>query len=263
MPDWDIEVFTANDIHKSFVGVSVLRGISFSLHQHEILGVIGPSGGGKTTLLKCLNGLELIDRGAIRYWNGFILGGDGSKSGNVAKRTKEDSLLTVRRQVGFVFQGYNLWEEKTVLQNLTLAPIVVLGQRRDVVTERAQDLCGRFGLGHKLNSGVWRLSGGQKQRVAIVRALMMEPKVLLLDEITSALDPVLTFDVMQIVRDLQATGLAMVLVTHHIEFASSVCDRIMFVSEGQAIQVDSPQNLRANPVSEDVRHFMEILSSAR
>jgi ABC-type polar amino acid transport system ATPase subunit len=265
----DDDVFRVSDIQKAFGTTRVLNGISFCLREREIFGIIGPSGSGKSTLLRCLNGLELIDGGEIEYWNRLRLAGDGTgayfyeNAGKVGIKATQNVLSSLRRDIGFVFQNYNLWEEKTVLENLTLAPRVVLGEPQAAVEVRAQELCEKIGLQAKIKSGVWALSGGQKQRVAIVRALMMRPKVLLLDEITSALDPVLTFDVMQIIKDLRGTGIAMVIVTHHIEFASSVCDRMMFLADGKAVQIDPPQVLRDSPANDQVRHFLEILRSAR
>lgn len=149
------------------------------------------------------------------------------------------------------------------METCVLAPMVVLKQSREVVEQRARDLCRQFALEEKIEAKVSQLSGGQRQRVAIIRALMMEPRIMLLDEITSALDPVLTVEVMQAIRQLRQKGLTMVLVTHHLEFASSLCDRIMFLSHGEAVQVDTPTNLRASPASAEVKQFLEILRDAR
>lgn len=257
-------------IWKSFGDTPVLRGISFSLREKEILGVIGPSGGGKTTLLRCLDFLETIDQGRVDYHGPHNLtvaanGLAGLRSGgdDETQPITENMINAVRRDIGFVFQGFNLWEERTVLGNLTLAPTVVLGHSREQATEKAHQLCERFGLADKVNARVWQLSGGQRQRVAIIRALMMQPKLVLLDEITSALDPVLTVEVMQAIRQLRNEGLTMILVTHHIEFASSLCDRIMFLSEGRAVQIDTPENLRKSPATDEVKRFLDILRAAR
>jgi polar amino acid transport system ATP-binding protein len=263
------EVFRVEGIYKSFGKVGVLRGISFVLREKEILGVIGPSGGGKTTLLKCLDFLEKIDSGSIEYLGGLKLCAEGqgvtvvSNSGGGARPFSDDVVSPLRRDIGFVFQGFNLWEERTVLENLILAPTVVLEQNRCVAEGKARELCEQFGLADKITSHAWQLSGGQRQRVAIIRALMMEPKVVLLDEITSALDPVLTVEVMEAILKLRQKGLTMIIVTHHIEFASTLCDRIMFLSEGKNIQLDTPGNLRARPATDEVRRFLEILRTAR
>lgn len=257
-------VLHVENLSKSFGQSTVLRGVSFDLHENEILGVIGPSGGGKTTLLKCLNLLERFDGGSITFQQKLkvFAGGDGTLKtigGSAEEFLTEVALNGVRREVGLVFQSFNLWDEKTVVENLTLGPIVVLQQRPELAEETASKLCQQFGLQEKLHSRVWQLSGGQRQRVAIIRALMMSPKIILLDEITSALDPVLTAEVLQAIRQLRDQGLAMLLVTHHIEFASTLCDRIMFLSHGQILQLDTPTNLRQNPASEEVKSFLETL----
>ena len=257
-------------IWKSFGQTTVLQGISFALKEKEILGVIGPSGGGKTTLLRCLDLLETIDQGRIDYHgphNLFVAasGVSGLKASGDGETQPifENTINALRRDIGFVFQGFNLWEERTVLGNLILAPMVVLGHNREVASAKARELCEMFGLGDKLNARVWQLSGGQRQRVAIIRALMMQPKLMLLDEITSALDPVLTVEVMQAIRQLRDEGLTMIIVTHHIEFASSLCDRVLFLSEGRAVQIDTPENLRKSPATDEVRRFLDILRAAR
>lgn len=264
----DTNVLRVDGIWKSFDGKSVLRGISFALKQAEILGIIGPSGGGKTTLLRCLNVLETINRGLIEYFGRITLSvnADGKvviEAVGRPARPFEATISALRRDIGFVFQGFNLWEEKTVLENLTLAPRAVLGKTKQEVEEKSHLLGRQFGIEDKFNVRGWQLSGGQKQRVAIMRALMMEPKVILLDEITSALDPVLTVEVMQAIRQLRDLGLAMIVVTHHIDFASSLCDRIMFLAHGSAIQVDTPDKLRNSPATDEVKKFLEILQSAR
>jgi ABC-type polar amino acid transport system ATPase subunit len=264
------EILRVEGIWKRFGQTEVLRGVSFALRQGEILGIIGPSGGGKTTLLKCLDLLEPLDKGQIQYHgphnltvteNGTSrLRADGDSVEGVLS---EDATNALRQDIGFVFQGFNLWEERTVLGNLSLAPLVVLKLAREVVEQKARDLCRQFALEDKTEAKVSQLSGGQRQRVAIIRALMMEPKIMLLDEITSALDPVLTVEVMQAIRQLRDKGLTMVIVTHHIEFASSLCDRIMFLSHGEAVQIDTPENLRTAPASAEVKRFLEILHDAR
>ncbi len=264
------QVLRVDGVWKRFEGLEILQDISFVLHQREILGIIGPSGGGKTTLLRCLDLLQEIDQGRIEYLGNHNL---AATPGGIARiqngfgersRTPSETIINALRQdIGFVFQGFNLWEERTVLGNLTLAPTVVLKQPAQEAERRARDLCRQFGLESKVDVRVWQLSGGQRQRVAIIRALMMRPKIMLLDEITSALDPVLTVEVMQAIKLLRDQGLTMAIVTHHIEFASSLCDRIMFLSHGQIVQLDSPGNLRAAPVNEEVRRFLDILRAAR
>jgi glutamate transport system ATP-binding protein len=263
------DLFEATSVWKTLGGNTVLRDLTFALKRGEILGIIGPSGGGKSTLLRCLNALELIDAGEIRYWDRLRLVAAPRERfvEDLVTRNKqpasEQGLAGLRREVGLVFQTYNLWEEKSVLENLVLGPIVVLKESREIVEARALDFCERFGLRSKIGRVAAHLSGGEKQRAAIVRALMMNPKVLLLDEVTSALDPILTFEIMSIIRGLQRTGMSMMIVTHHIEFASTLCNRIMFLADGRIVQIDEPHALRAAPATPEVRHFLEILDSAR
>ena len=263
-------ILQLSDVHKKYTAAEVLKGVSFSLKEKEILGIIGPSGGGKSTLLKIMDLLEPFDRGSIEYHilqhnltlsaNDEIVSNDAQ---NLTNRSIEAAVNMLRQDIGFVFQGFNLWEDRTVLGNLILAPTIVRGVSHEVAENRALQLCSQFGLKDKLRAKVWQLSGGQKQRVAIIRALMMEPKLMLFDEITSALDPVLTVDVMQIIKELQKSGLTMVVVTHHIEFASSLCDRIMFLSEGRSLQLDTPQNIMRTPATPEVAKFLDILRAAR
>jgi ABC-type polar amino acid transport system ATPase subunit len=265
------DVLRVHGVGKRFGDTQVLRGVSFVLREREILGVIGPSGSGKTTLLRCINLLEGIDEGQIEYLGPHKLIVTPTDVATTAKKVSglkpyssiRTSVNLLRQDIGFVFQGFNLWEERTVLGNLILAPTVVLKQPTREAEARARKLCQQFGLEEKMGANVWQLSGGQRQRVAIIRALMMQPKVMLLDEITSALDPVLTVEVMQAIKQLREQGLTMMIVTHHIEFASSVCDRIMFLSDGKITQLGSPESLRSSPANERVRQFLAILRAAR
>ena len=257
-------VLRIENLSKSFGDNVVLRDISFTLHKNEILGIIGPSGSGKTTLLKCLNLLETFAHGSIEFGGELKIWADGDETlkasrGAATEFLTEEVVNGIRREVGLVFQSFNLWEDKTVIENLVLGPTVVLRQSRQAAEEKAIQLCLKFGLQEKIRSRVWQLSGGQRQRVAIIRALMMSPRIILLDEITSALDPVLTAEVLQAIRQLREQGLAMLIVTHHIEFASSLCDRIMFLSHGQILQMDTPMNLRQHPESGEVKSFLETL----
>ena len=262
------EILLVEDRRKGFHGLEVLRGVTFCLSDREILGVIGPSGGGKTTLLKCLNLLEWPTSGRIRYPGKLSVRASGGHTNVVrdveaGEELRAEDLCVFRRELGFVFQGFNLWEDRSVLSNLLLAPRAVLGEARNSAEERAKALAKQFGIDDKLQSGIAQLSGGQRQRVAIVRALMMQPRVMLLDEITSALDPVLTVEVMQAIRQLRDRGLAMIVVTHHLEFAPSLCDRIMFLSGGMAVQIDSPERLRSHPATREVSEFLDVLVRAR
>jgi ABC-type polar amino acid transport system ATPase subunit len=257
-------------IHKSFGATPVLNGVSFELQPAEILGIIGPSGSGKSTLLRCVNLIEHPDAGRLEVAGSWTIDFDPEsaptatrQAGSVGGKLTEEIENEIRRTVGLVFQGFNLWEERTVLENLILAPQVVLGRSRAEAVAEAEDLCRLYGLGSKLGLDAWQLSGGQRQRVAILRALMMKPKILLLDEITSALDPVLTVEVMQVIRGLRAAGLAMIVVTHYLEFASSLCDRLMFLDEGRIVQIDPPHVMRRSPATPAVERFLQILTAAR
>lgn len=253
------------NISKSYVDHVVLNNISFDLYEGEIIGIIGPSGSGKTTLLKCLNFLTFIDKGEINFDNYKIrVNSDNEleiRNNGEMNLLDESSLIELRKKIGFVFQAFNLWEERTVLQNITLAPIKVLKHNKNTVIKDATDLCQQFGLKEKLYSKVSNLSGGQKQRVAIIRALMMNPKYMFLDEITSALDPILTSEVLQSIKQLKNKGLSMLIVTHHIHFASKLCDRLMFLDEGRIIQLDKPNILKESPKSTSISSFLNTLES--
>jgi len=254
-------------LRKQFGPLTVLDDISFDVRRGEALGIIGPSGGGKSTLLRCIDLLVPIDEGSIRYHfrRDLIASPD---YGSVKIEVAEDSaqivrIEEVRSAIGFVFQGLYLWQDRSVLDNLTLAPRVVLRLGRDDAEHRAVSLAEKLGLKDKLHARVWQLSGGQRQRVAIARMLMMSPALLLLDEITSALDPVLVADVMAMVQGLRDDGTTMVLVTHQIEFASRLCDRLAFLHEGRLVQIGTPADLLNNPANGVVERFISTVRAAR
>lgn len=257
------------DVSKSFGSTRALDSISFEVLEGEIVGIIGPSGSGKTTLLRCIDLLSDIDEGTIRYWGQYDV--SLSPQGPTVKRDGETDLdllddntaTSIRRDIGYVFQGFNLWEDRSVLSNLTLAPQIVRKVRSQEAEHNAVELCAEFGLKDKLRARPWELSGGQRQRVALVRALLMHPRILLLDEITSALDPVLTFDVMEAVRKLQEKRMTMLIVTHHLHFASRLCNRMAFLEEGRCIQIDAPDVLQTSPATPSVARFLEILEETR
>jgi polar amino acid transport system ATP-binding protein len=237
------------DIHKSFGEHPVFRGLSLEVDEHQVVCLIGPSGCGKSTLLRCINGLEAIEKGEIRI-HGDRMTGPG---------VDVDAL---RRDVGIVFQSFNLFPHMTVLQNVTLAPIRVLGSSRAEAEAKAMALLKRIGLEHKAKEYPDRLSGGQQQRVAIVRALAMGPMVLLLDEITSALDPELVSEVLNIVRDLAAEGMTMLLATHEMGFAREVASKICFLDDGVVHEEGPPAEIFGNPKQERTRVFLKRIIEA-
>ncbi|MFM9083142.1 MAG: amino acid ABC transporter ATP-binding protein [Actinomycetota bacterium] len=243
--------FSLRGVRKSFGDHLVLDGIDMDIAVGEVVTLIGPSGSGKSTLLRCLNLLEPIDDGEI-----FLDGVDISVPGIDPN--------PVRRRVGMVFQSYNLFPHMSVLDNVTLAPVRALGQDRGVARERAAALLERFGLADKAGSYPDRLSGGQQQRVAIVRALALDPEVLLLDEITSSLDPELVGEVLDVVRELKASGMTLVLATHEMGFARETSDAVCVLVGGRIIERVEPEKVFSHPDSERARQFLErVIRSGR
>ncbi|SHO64624.1 amino acid ABC transporter ATP-binding protein, PAAT family (TC 3.A.1.3.-) [Pseudoxanthobacter soli DSM 19599] len=234
---------------KRYGDFEVLKGIDLAVEAHQVVCLIGPSGCGKSTLLRCINGLETIAAGEIR------LHGDRVTGPGV-------DLNALRRDVGIVFQGYNLFPHMSVLENVILAPMQVLGQRRAEAEEKAMTLLKRIGLDHKAKEYPDRLSGGQQQRVAIVRTLAMGPMVLLLDEITSALDPELVSEVLNIVRDLAADGMTMMLATHEMGFAREVADKVCFLHAGLVHEEGPPEQIFGDPHDDRTRAFLKRIIEA-
>jgi polar amino acid transport system ATP-binding protein len=236
-------------VEKVFGTNHVLRGTTLSVDQHEVVCLIGPSGCGKSTLLRCINGLETIDDGEI------VLEGERVSGRGV-------DLNWLRQEVGIVFQSFNLFPHMTVLDNITLGPRKALGVPKRYSEERALALLTRIGLADKAKEYPDRLSGGQQQRVAIVRALAMGPKVLLLDEITSALDPELVSEVLNIVRELAAEGMTMLLATHEMGFAKEVASKVVFLSEGVVCEEGPPERIFEDPTEERTRAFLRRIIEA-
>jgi polar amino acid transport system ATP-binding protein len=243
------ELLRVHGLHKSFDDLEVLRGIDLEVDTHEVVGLIGASGSGKSTLIRCLNLLEPIDAGTI-----VIDGIDVTALG-----VDKDA---VRRRVGIVFQSFNLFPHMTVLANVTLAPVKVLGLSKDEANDRARELLTRFGLNDKADEYPDRLSGGQQQRVAIVRALAMQPDLMLLDEVTSALDPVLVAEVLDVIRELAATGMTMVIATHEMGFARDVANRVFFLHEGAIVEQGPPARMFSEPEREETRRFLDRIIAA-
>ena len=238
------------DVRKAYGGVvPVLNGVTLDIEEHQVVCLIGPSGCGKSTLLRCINGLETIDGGEIRL-HGDRVSGPGV------------DLDALRRDVGIVFQSFNLFPHMSVLDNVTAAPIKVLGKSRAEAKDRAMELLARIQLDQKALEYPDRLSGGQQQRVAIVRALAMDPIVLLLDEITSALDPELVSEVLNIVRDLSREGMTMVLATHEMGFAREVASKVCFLYGGVVHEEGPPEQIFSEPKNERTRAFLERIIEA-
>jgi polar amino acid transport system ATP-binding protein len=238
------------DVHKAYGDNPVLRGVSLDIDEHEVVALIGPSGCGKSTLLRCIDLLEPIDAGAILLdgvdisWPGFDV--------NAARRT-----------IGIVFQSFNLFPHRSVIDNITLAPRKVLGLGSETAEGQAMELLTRFGLADKAADYPDRLSGGQQQRVAIVRALAMQPKIMLFDEITSALDPELVGEVLNVIRDLKDAGLTMVLATHEMGFAKEIATRVAFLDGGEVAELGPPEQVLSEPRQERTRRFLRRVTEAR
>ena len=231
-------------VWKSFGSESVLRGIDLNVHEHQVVVLIGASGSGKSTLLKCINGLEPGDAGRILLDEGLDV---------TAFKTNLDA---VRRRVGIVFQAYNLFPHMTVLDNVTLGQRKVLGRSRQESEDRARRLLARFGLEEKAGEYPDRLSGGQQQRVAIVRAVAMSPEILLFDEITSALDPLLVGEVLDAVRELKEEGLTIVMATHEMGFAREAADRVCFLDGGVVLEEGTPEQVLVAPNEQRTREYL-------
>ncbi len=243
-------VLNAVGVHKSFGPLEVLRGIDLSVGAHEVVCLIGASGSGKSTLLRCCNLLERVDSGTIELF-GHDLGDD---------RIDED---LVRRHTGMVFQSFNLFPHLNVLDNVTLAPRRVLGLERGRAEQHARELLARIGLAEKATEYPDRLSGGQQQRVAIVRSLAMNPRLLLLDEVTSALDPELVAEVLDLVGDLAHQGMTMLIATHEMGFARDVANTVCFLEGGVIVESGPPDRIFGDPTEVATRRFLQRIVDAR
>ena len=236
-------MISVKDLHKSFGGVTVLDGISTDIEKGDVVCIIGPSGSGKSTFLRCLNRLETPDSGKILL--------DG-----VDLTDPRTDLDRQRMKMGMVFQQFNLFPHMTVLKNLTMAPMLLKKESQQTAEQRAMTLLDRVGLADRAGEYPARLSGGQKQRIAIVRALCMEPEVLLFDEPTSALDPEMVGEVLDVMKELAQSGMTMVVVTHEMGFAREVASRVLFMDQGVIMEENSPQALFDNPQSPRLQSFL-------
>ena len=237
------------DLHKSFDGLEILKGIDLEVDEHEVVGLIGASGSGKSTLLRCINLLEPVNAGRV-----FIEGEEITARGVDVNR--------IRQRVGIVFQAFNLFPHMTVLRNVTLGPIEALGASGAEAESLATELLERFGLADKRDDYPDRLSGGQQQRVAIVRALAMKPDVMLLDEVTSALDPELVAEVLNVIRELAAGGMTMLIATHEMGFARDIANRIGFLDAGVILEQGTPEEIFSSPREERTRRFLQSIIDA-
>jgi polar amino acid transport system ATP-binding protein len=238
-------LLTIKNLTKDYDGNRVLDNISFDVHQGEVIVVAGTSGCGKSTMLRCINALEPIQGGSISLQEEEIK--YGSKN-----------LPKLREKIGMVFQSYDLFPHLTVMENIRLAPMKVQKRNKDEVTKEAMELLKRVGLQDKADSYPRQLSGGQKQRVAIVRALCMHPELLLFDEVTAALDPEMVREVLDVMLDLAKQGRTMIIVTHEMQFARAVADRIIFIDEGKIVEDTDPDTFFEHPATERARQFLNI-----
>ena len=245
MPD-ELEL---RDVHKSFDDKVVLDGINLIVEPHDVVCLIGSSGSGKSTILKCINLLVPIDSGAILV-NGFDIAGPGVNANDV------------RKSMGIVFQSFNLFPHMNVIDNITLSPRKVHGLNRRDATARAEELLDRFGLADKADEYPDRLSGGQQQRIAVIRALALEPKLMLFDEVTSALDPELVGEVLNVIRGLKDAGMTMVIATHEMGFARDVADRVGFLDDGVILEQGPPQQIFKDPQKARTREFLQRIVDA-
>ncbi len=258
-----MSILEVKNLYKSFGGVEVLKGIDLSMEEGQVLSIIGSSGSGKTTLLRCINFLEKADKGQI-FVDGEMIFDAENKENLSAKALRRCQLY-----FGLVFQSFNLFPQYNVLENVILAPSLLAKEREDYkknkeeilkeIREDAISLLTRVGLRDKLENYPCELSGGQQQRVSIARALAMKPKILFFDEPTSALDPELTGEILRVIKDLAAQNITMVIVTHEIEFASAVSDKIIFMDKGIVAEEGTPDEVLKNPKNERTREFLSKL----
>ncbi|MPQ31724.1 amino acid ABC transporter ATP-binding protein [Clostridium estertheticum] len=234
------------DIHKKFDNKDVLKGVTLSLHKGEVLVVLGPSGCGKSTLLRCLNGLEKIQSGDIKFKDKSLI-------------KKDMNWEDIRLKIGMVFQNYELFPHMTVIENILLGPLKVQKRDKAEALTQAEQLLSRVGLLDRKDSYPRQLSGGQKQRIAIVRALCMNPEIILFDEVTASLDPEVVREVLDVILGLAKQGMTMVIVTHEMGFARLVADRIVFMDDGIICETSEPQEFFESPKTERAQHFLNIL----
>lgn len=245
-------MITVRDLYKQYGGHELFKGVNLEVPKGTVVVLIGPSGSGKSTLLRCINGLEVFQKGSVLV-DGIEIGPAGTSGHD---RTYAADIMAVRRKVGMVFQQFNLFPHKTVLENIIEAPVQVLGRPREQAIEEAQTLLKRINLGHKTGSYPERLSGGEQQRVAIVRALAMKPEAMLFDEPTSSLDPETVGEVLNVIRDLVSEGMTTVIATHEMGFAREVADQVVVFDQGERIEAGTPEEIFMHPRTERTRLFL-------
>jgi polar amino acid transport system ATP-binding protein len=246
----------AEGVHKRFGRLEVLKGVSLEVAPASVMCLLGPSGSGKSTFLRCMNHLEKIDRG--RLWvDGELVG--YRQVDDKLHELRESEIVRSRAKIGMVFQRFNLFPHMTAIENVTLPQEMVLGRKSDVAEGKAQALLTRVGLADKMDEYPARLSGGQQQRVAIARALAMDPKVMLFDEVTSALDPELVKEVLDVMRELASEGMTMVVVTHEIGFAREVGDHVVFMDQGVIVEEGDPARILDSPREERTKRFLGLV----
>jgi polar amino acid transport system ATP-binding protein len=248
-----MEVLKIEKLHKYFGKLHVLRGIDLSVNRGEVVSVIGPSGSGKSTLLRCVDHLETAERGNIEIAGAFLAKADAEGKSVYPKAAEIQKIAT---SIGMVFQNFNLFPHRSVLENLIEAPLYVKKLSKEEATEKALALLARVGLSDKKDSYPGQLSGGQQQRVAIARALAMEPELMLFDEPTSALDPELIGEVLRVIKDLAKEHITMLIVTHEMNFAAEISDRVIFMDEGQIIAEGDPHDILKNPDNPRIQTFL-------
>ena len=239
-----MELIKTVDLHKSFGDLHVLTGVNETIHKGEVVSIIGPSGGGKSTFLRCLNLLEKPEKGQI-FFDGVDI---------TAKGVDIDKH---RQKMGMVFQQFNVFPHLTVAENITMAPVLLKKKTKEEATAMAKDLLTRVGLIDKFDEMPGNLSGGQKQRLAIVRALAMEPEVMLFDEPTSALDPEMVGEVLDVIKGLVKTGMTCIIVTHEMRFAEEVSDRVLFIADGNILEQGTPQQIFHEPTHPRLQDFLK------
>ncbi|TBV07593.1 amino acid ABC transporter ATP-binding protein [Phytopseudomonas dryadis] len=249
----DIPAVRIHNLSKSFSDIEVLRDIELTVNKGEVVSVLGSSGSGKSTMLRCINWLEEPDRGSIH-----IAGQRIGVNEQAGRKMTNRELAAIRAKTGMVFQGFNLWPHLSVLHNVMEAPVHVKGMAKEQARAIAIELLEKVGMGDKQDSYPYTLSGGQKQRVAIARVLAMSPEVILFDEPTSALDPERVGEVLTVMKNLSAEGYTMIVVTHEMEFARAVSDQVVFLEKGKIIEKSAPEKFFSNPETERVRKFLEL-----